>query len=363
MSTHNNNCDPCAPIPTLPAAPPPTCGASSTPADCEEYISSDCVISAGNFACTEVYTPSTGNPVTVGLNISTTTTLTDVYDQLTGQACTTSIPMIGAILQKIGVTGELRDIFCQLVCECVAVNCAGGEDYTPCTTAVQQIVFTNITSSEFTLTFYRIPAYTYTIKIYDTNTLPITSYTRTIVNTGTSMIGANYTVASNTFPGAATLPSGHTFEVEIITTYDGVDCPSQTFTVITAQEPGDPGDPPTCNCTSALLNITQGNTNNVPNLLAINIQYNGGNATPPIKYKIYFLYGSPAVDVDETINSTGTLTTYTKTGIPAGTYNVRVTPVCSEDPMCVGIDFYGNTTVTAQVPSCGPPDITGITIS
>lgn len=368
MNSSINNCEPCAPVPTTPVAPAPTCGAS-TPIDCEEYVSSDCVVSAGNFACTEVYDPVTGPNATVGLTLSTTSTLTDLIEQLTGQACTTSVPMIGAILQKIGRTGELRDIFCQLVCECVAVNCAGGEDYTPCNTAVQQIVFSNITISGFSLTFYRIPAYNYTIRIYDTNTLPPVFYTRTIAAQGTSTVGANYTVASNTFPNATTLPSGHTFEVEITTTTvaDG-DCVSQTFTVITAQENG--GDPPVCNCTGGTLQITQGTTNNTPGLLVVNIKNNGGFITNPVKYQIYYLVGSgpSIIDIDETINAASpnlpnTVTTYTKTGIPAGSYEIRVVPICSEDPLCVGGNFYGDVTVSAATPSCAAPDITGITIS
>lgn len=369
MSTHNNNCDPCAPIPTLPAAPPPTCGASSTPADCEEYISSDCVISAGNFACTEVYDPATGPNVTVGLTLGTTSTLTDLMEQLTGQACTTSVPMIGAILQKIGRTGELRAIFCDLVCQCVNTNCPGGSGggttIENCDTAVQQIVFTNITTSGFSLTFYRIPAYNYTIRIYDTNTLPPVFYTRTIAAQGTSTVGANYTVASSTFPNATTLPSGHTFEVEITTTTvaDG-DCVSQTFTVITAQESGG-GDPPPCQCTGT-LNVLQGSTNNTPGLFSAIIKYNGGSTTAPISYNTWFIYTDPLggiVKVSDNIPSEGTNTPYTISNIPAGTYSFRVTPVCDDDPLCIGGNFYGDIVVTAATPSCAAPDITGITIS
>lgn len=364
MSTHNNNCDPCAPIPTLPAAPPPTCGASSTPADCEEYISSDCVISAGNFACTEVYDPATGPNVTVGLTLGTTSTLTDLMEQLTGQACTTSVPMIGAILQKIGRTGELRDIFCQLVCQCVNTNCPGGSGggttIENCTTAVQQIVFTNITTSGFSLTFYRIPAYNYTIRIYDTNTLPPVFYTRTIAAQGTSTVGANYTVASSTFPNATTLPSGHTFEVEITTTTvaDG-DCVSQTFTVITTQEDGG-GGPPPCDCDTTIIQVLQGKTYGQTEFYALTIKHTSG--TVPIKYQIYVVDGLNVL-INETITATGSVTEFSKTNFTPGTYTTRVTPICSENPLCVGDEFYGNVVVDADIPSCAPPDITGITIS
>ena len=56
--SNNNNCQPCAPVPTVPLAPPPTCPAVAA---CEEYILSDCVLSTVDSNCQLTYTQPTGN--------------------------------------------------------------------------------------------------------------------------------------------------------------------------------------------------------------------------------------------------------------------------------------------------------------
>lgn len=364
----NNNCQPCAPVPTVPLAPPPTCPGGGVDPDpdptgpCPEYVSSSCVVSPANYDCTAVYNPATGPDVPVGLDINVGTTLSQVYEQLTGRACPTSIPVIGAILQTIGVTGELKDIFCQLVCECISTTCSDtdpGDDPGLCAN-VSNVSFTNVTTTGFTINFFAVPGYTYIINMVDTTANPDVTYTRTITALPgvPTDPGANYQVLSSSFPNATTLPSGHTFVVTITATYQTLSCTSNQFTTSTVALP-------TCDCTEAIIELAQGNAD--PGEFVLDITYSGGNGTPPVQYNVTAVKGE--IDLDFVVTPTppnlaGTTTTYTSTTLSEGVWSVTVTPVCSITPSCIGDTVSIQITVPGpQTPSCSPPDITNIVIS
>lgn len=381
-----NNCQPCAPVPTQPLAPPPVCPAT---VECDEYVQSDCVISTVATICTTVYVDPAGDAPdeTVGLIISEGTTLTDVYQQLTSTACIFNPSVLGAVLQTIGdpthpnYNQTLNDIFCQIVCACSCdEECAG-------VVSVSIATYLNVTTVGFDITFLAQPDYNYQITINDSNATPFTTYTwssTTPPNNGNAPISYTIntsqfirTVASNppvitTPPPDMELAPGHSYEVYInAINPQNASCPAGPWTVVT-QPSLDCGD----DCATVQITVAGDGTN--INNFAIDVTYQTGPVFP-IAYMIniyddqsqpltplnayYSIPNAPAIPDPNTGLYPQTVTNYEWQLLTAGgTYTVQVTPVCSIDPiLCLG------DTVEVEIIFLGPtlcvaPDIINVAV-
>lgn len=367
MSTQNN-CQPCAPVPTVPTANPPTCPA--TPA-CDEFVQSDCVVSTINETCTATYTPPGDSPIQVGLIINDGTTLTDVYEQLTSTACIFNPNVIGAVLQTIGNSNQLSQVFCDLVCACACDD--GCANVIPVSIAT----YTNIDTDSFDINFLAQPGYKYEITINDSNATPFTFYTYNTPNPpNTTTAPVTFTINTAAFTKNAggtitnppnTLTAGHSHEIYInAVTSDGSSCPAGPWTVVLPEDPA-------CGEECGLVELTvNGDPDNITNLVVI-VNYLQGTVYP-VAYKIT-IYDSNSQPVVPTANYTATPNTPVLGLYPnlsqtfnfpaittADTYTVEVTPICSLVPLCLG-NMITATIVLAGITDCAPPDITNITIT
>lgn len=361
--TTTTDCQPCAPVPTLPLAPPPTCPSSAA---CEEYVLSDCVVSTIDVQCTTVYNSPSG-PQFVGLDINLNTTLTDVYSQLTSTACPTNPNTIGAILQIIGDPShpnyniELHQLFATIVCN---INCSD-----PCEgiQEVEQITFSSTTDTGFVINWFGIAGYIYSIRINDSNASPLKFYTWTspvILTTG--MTSVNTSLFTSSIGGSIGLPpavldSNHSFEVYISAAQDGTGCETGPFTTMTLGSGG-------CICNN-IVTVVPATSDGVldPLELSVGILVSGDT---PIEYNVLVQNTSGTVMVNPPLGvnilyAPDILTnlTYYSSLMPAGgDYTVTVTAICSLVPLCTG----GTNQIVVSVPdslACSAPDITGITIN
>lgn len=384
MNNNNHNdacaCSQCAPVPTQPLAPPPVCPVVNA---CEEYIESDCVISSVNATCVYTYNdPVTGLPVTIGIDIDQgSTTLSDVYNQLTTTACITSPAVITGILNIIKNNTTIKNFFEEIVCD---ITC---ED--PCdeVTEVSQAVFSNVTINSFIINFLAQPSYRYEIRINDTSTLPAVYYTWSSVNApNVGNAPAPFSVNTNLFtkysgnPPAATAPfpplnvlsSNATHEVYITAiNTDDVSCETGPWTVVTT-----PNNQCAPSCAQIQLTVTQdpavtthlGFLVNFVSGPAFPINYianiydsNGANMIP--LNTILTISNPPAIDPNTNLYP-NTSTPYDYPAITApGNYIIQITPICSFQPLyCIGTMASG-TINFAGAPSCSPPDIVSIVIT
>ena len=356
-----NNCQPCAPVPSVPLAPPPTCPSSN---GCEEYVYSDCVISTIDSDCQYTYDQPNGNSVTVGLNIYEGTTLTDVYSQLTSTACPLNINVIGGTLALIGNNAMLFQMFSTLVCN---VNCGD-----PCDSvqSVDQMTFTSIGITGFTLNWFGLAGYDYSIRINDSNASPATYYTwqtssplTTSANTsiGTASFTKHIGSVITTPPPGMVIAANHSYEVLVTATYQGTTCETGPFTVETLPDPS-------CVCTNTITVVPAVASGTLDPLeLSVGILVSG---TIPIQYKVVVkdsngtvMINPPDGDIIPYLPDSITNYTYYSAFLPAGgNYTVIVTSICSLIPYCTG----GTTQAVINVPdslSCSPPDITAITVN
>lgn len=370
MSTQDN-CQPCAPVPTVPAAPPPTCPATSV---CDEFVPSDCVVSTVDVDCTATFIPPNGDDaVVVGLVINEGTTLTNVYQQLTDTACIFNPSVLGAVLQTIGNNATLTQIFCDLVCACACDD--GCADVIPVSIAT----YTSIDTDSFDINFLAQPNYKYEITINDSNATPFTFYTyNTPVAPNLTPNPIPFTINTSAFtknvggvitnpPPPTTLIAGHSHEIYInAVTSDGSSCPAGPWTVVLPEDPG-------CGTDCDFVNIlVSGDPLNITNLEVI-VNYLQGTVYPAF-YQIT-VYNSndvvvvptglfattPSAPVDflypnitQNFNFLGVTT--------AGDYTVEVTPVCSTVPLCLGETSEAEIALAAAI-TCAPPDITNITVT
>ncbi len=376
INNHSGSCacEQCAPVPCTPCAPPPTCPTTA----CEEYILSDCVVSTIETDCTATWTPPGGQPVQVGLVIDEGTTLTNVYQQLTTTACIFNPNVIGAILQTIQNNPVLNNYFTDLICD------ASCDDPCEAIVPVSQVVFDNITTVGFSLTFLAQPNYNYSIRINDSNQIPITYYTWSSPNPPNVVAVApiSYTLNTSVFkkvvgavtttpPPPMTLIPGHTHEVYITAIgINGEECEAGPWTIITNE---DPACPPNCDQIQITIAQDPAITTNLAFIVtflqgpAFPVSYlaniydsNGTNVIPP--NSILTISNTPVPDPITSLYPT-TATGYDYPAITADdTYSIEITPICSFQPLyCLGemVDVDIQFTNAA---ACNPPDIVSVNI-
>jgi len=388
MSCNNcNNCAQCNPAYVVPLAPPPTCPTSA----CEEYVSSDCVTNQVTAACSSVFTdPRTGDIVPVGYSINSGSTMTQVIAALTAPSnCLFSENYLGAALQYIGNNAVLTSILCNVIQDCIS-GCLAE--------VVQTLSFdpVEITSSGTAYDTYWVtnflphlglnsqPDYDYKITITDTNTTPPNVWTITLtpamqlalLNTNPpndnyihfnfNDLGYELTLESGTGPATTDLlPSGHTYETVITSKYLGQECDSDSFTLVVPQSPACPA----CEYVIAV---------NIPpdNLIPTGCMYFdisatvGGLPSEPYAYSITVTDNATNLPVNTNpivIVTGGALPAcgymFCLCGLTGDEYTVRITAVCSFNPLyCTG------TVKTIIVPTtppatCAPPDITSVIVT
>lgn len=365
MST-NNNCEPCAPVPTVPLAPPPVCLATNA---CEEFISSDCVVSTIDANCQITYDQPSVDDVTVGLNININTTLTDVYQQLTTVACPTNPDVIGGTLAQIRSIPFLFQMFSNLVC---SIDCGD-----PCDaiSQVDQITFTNITDEGFSINWFGVADYNYSIRINDSNAIPTTFYTWTTtsplsangpISINTSVFTRNVNGVITTPPPSMILPSNHSYEVFITAqsseNTSGVNCQTGPFTTNTLSSS-------LCSCTNSLTVVPATSSGNPASPLELAIGILSTGATP-VQYNILVQNSLGAcvlncpngINVNYNPDITTNYTYFSATMPTADNYSVTVTAICTLVPLCTG-DIQEIIVPVTGVIGCVAPDITSIVVN
>jgi hypothetical protein len=359
--SNNNNCQQCAPVPTVPLAPPPTCPATAA---CEDYVLSDCVLSTVDSNCQLTYTQPSGNTTTVGVDINVNTTLTTVYQQLTTTACPTNPDVIGGTLFQIENVPMLFEMFSNLVC---MVDCG-----VPCDaiTSVEQVTFTNITDTGFSINWFGLKDYNYSIRMNDSNSSPATFYTWQTQNplsgnasfaVNTSAFSENVGGVVTTPPPAMELPSNHSFEVYITAEFGGVSCETGPFTILTL-----PSSSCICNNTLTVTPAKQSGTVD-PLELAIGILTIGD---VPLGYNVLVQDSTGAcvlncpngVFVPYAPDPVTNLTYFTANMPSGGDYSVTVTAICTLAPLCDG-DVQQVIIPVPDTLSCAAPDITSIVVN
>ena len=392
-------CSQCPQTPCVPVAPPPAC---ATPAACDEFVLSDCVISTIDSQCTvTIQTPN--GPIQVGLVITPGMTLTEILDQLTSTACifdpnmtlafwqnflnnnilfqnitTQFITQIfnNTALTELFITeffnsilnnNSLYQFFTNIICD---IECGGPCDQVD---AVEQMIFTNIATNGFDLTWIALPGYTYRIRINDSQTLPSTYYEYITPNAPapgnvpvtTTLNTSVFTKYENNAPVANNgLASNVSFEVYItaiaIINEEPLECPAGPFTITTLE------DVACADCTT-VIDVQNSNSNPAaPGDLSVDIIYQAG--LPATSYNVIvtsvttgLVVNGPPTGVVISANLVGVITNYT-IALPADDYDVLVTPICSLVPYCTGEP--DNVIVTVSgVAFCAPPDITIVSIN
>lgn len=372
-------CSQCAPVVQL--TPPPICPTNA----CEEYISSDCVNNEVTAACSSVFTdPQTGEQTAVGYNISSGSTMTEVISALTSpQNCLFSENYLGAALQYIGNSTLLTSILCGVIQDCI-----DGCPLFPVTTlSFEPVVVTDDGTSEdayWTTNFFahlgsnNLPDYSYTITITDTSTNPANVWERTLTPAQLLAImettpGPNYglvhfnfnlsgyalTLVDGTGPATTNLlPSGHTYETVITAEYLGIECPSDSFTLVVPESPlcGD--------CTYDLA-FTECEVIPEGNICLDITAEQGGLPSSPYAYQIVVTNDTTSLVVSDAFYLTDgdNPFNFVLTDLTGTDYTVEVTPVCSFEPIyCSGEPTTYNVTVDPPA-ACAAPDITNVTVT
>jgi hypothetical protein len=378
---NTNNCEQCNTVPSVPVTPPPTCPTSA----CDEYVSSDCVISTVDGGCTSEfyeYDPNTGAleldgnnnpipqdpPIQLGLVISENDTLSTVLTNLVDvKNCMFNPDFIAGMLQVIQANPNhpVGQIFCNLVCSCTCdADCQ--------INIVDTLSFNPITDVGFTINWTGYRNYLYKITVIDTNTLPATTYTYTYATSpitgplvGPIAFSSALLLTSGGTP-IGDLPSGHTFQVVIDSIYLGETCSGDVFTISTLQ-------PSTCDdCKDVDLAVTfePGGTGTID--LVVNVPFPVGYL--PQAYNIEIIdplnnvvFGPADYDPTLYIDSPPANQVKISFGggtLSGGTYTVNVIPVCLITPSvrCTGDTFTEEILVNGPA-LCAPPDITNVTIT
>lgn len=379
-------CSQCAPVVQL--TPPPICPTNA----CEEYISSDCVNNEVTAVCSSIFTdPRTGDQTAVGYEINSGSTMTEVISALTSpQNCLFSVNYLGAALQYIGNSQILSTILCSIVQDCVQ-GCI--------LDVVTQLTFNPVeydtsgatTESWWTTNFLPHlgepgtpnagkPDYTYTITITDTTATVPTVYELVLypaqqlllIDPVTGLLNINFHIpayALQIIEGGSgtttTVPSGHTYETVITSELGGIECDSDSFTLVVPQSP----ECPPC---EYVIAASFPNDALVPEgCIYMNLSATvGGLPAEPYAYSIMVVDNTSGLNV-----TTSPIIIVNGGPIPAcgydfclcdlvGTsYTIKVTPVCSFNPLyCKG----GTTTFTTTVvppATCAPPDITNVIVT
>jgi hypothetical protein len=389
MSCNNcNNCAQCTPALAIPLAPPPSCNTSA----CEEYISSDCVVSEIDGACQGEFTPLNGDPVVnVGYQFDQQSSLTAVLSALTNPAnCTFSVPYIGAMLQFIqnDPTHVLQTIFCSIVADCVdgcgldVVSTLSFDPVTVDTTGGGEDAY-------WTTNFYPHlspsgsnagkPDYTYIITITDTTASIPTVYQVTLtpaqqlllLNPTTGLINFNFNnpayalteIQGPTLGKTQVVPSGHTYETVITSSFGGITCDSDSFTLVVPQSPLCP----TCDYDLTLTPDPDGDQPVGCIYLDITSELNG---LPVAPYGYHITVTN--ITTQQVVANGGDVYVITNGDNPyrfelcdlVGTdYRIVVESVCSFNPLyCTG--SVATIDVTSNPPAtCAPPDITSVTVN
>lgn len=383
----NNSCGVCPPvIPVTPIAPPPAC---NTPA-CEEYISSNCVSNEVDAGCQSVFeNPITGDITPVGYNISSGDSLTTVISALTDpKNCLFTENYLGAALQYIGNSSLLTNILCNIIQDCIEgclLQVVTRLSFDPIkldtTGATQDAYWTTNFIPHLDST--NKPDYEYVITITDTTASVPTVYQITLspaqqlalYNSVTQVVEFDFNVSGYNLtqivgPSVGSkfdvLPSGHTYEVEFKSKFQGLECDSDSFTLVVPQSP----ECPDC---EYIISIETAPIEDTPEgCIYINISSESPAGVPnePFAYAIEVFNNTTQTSVQST-------PFYVVTGDPTppcgytfclcdliGTdYTIKVTAVCSFDPLyCTGSSE--SIDVTNVPPSaCAAPDITNITVS
>lgn len=384
MSCNNcNNCAQCNPVYNIPVAPPPICPTTA----CEEYISSDCVNNEVTAACSSVYTnPNTGDQTAVGYSINSGSTMTEVISVLTSpQNCLFSENYLGATLQYIGNNITLTGILCNIIQDCID-GCL--------LEVVTTLSFTDVDVSNsgaaqdayWTTNFFphlgtsALPDYNYRITITDTSTAPPNVYEIVLdpaeqlaLMDNTGMIEFNFnipayglTLVEGVGPSPTNLlPSGHTYETVITAEYLGQNCPSDSFTLVVPQSPVCPA------CTYVIAAAFPNDALVPDGCIYMNLSATvGGLPSEPYAYSIIVIDNATQLPVNTNpiivlpgapLPACGY--EFCLCGLTGLSYTIRVTPVCSFNPLyCTG----PVTTFTKSVippATCAAPGITNVTVT
>jgi len=386
MSCNNcNNCAQCNSTPTIPVAPAPTCINTTA---CEEYILSDCVSSTIEGACISQlyqYNPDgsldldpSRNPapfipaVPLGLSISNNENLSSILAELvSSKNCSFNPNYIAGMLQIIQANPShpVSQIFTNLVCTAVA-QC--NEDCQ--IQIVESVTFpsANVTETSFQMLFEAMPGYTYLVTVTDTSAPSLTVYTYKFSPIPDGGVAAVVTFYSTTLEDSLgnpvfALPSGHTFEVVITSELDLESCSSNSFTTFTNQ-------PDSCTCDNEVVqasfeagligtigvyiwdNPTQ---NYTPQFYEITVfDPNGNEIVPTALYDptLYPAVGGPPLAQMYIEFGNGLFSSGEYLLTISAICEVAPSYTCSSDP----VDF---TYVVTAALTCGPPDITSVTVT
>lgn len=390
MSCNNcNNCAQCNSNPTVPVVPAPSCPNTTA---CEEYFSSDCVTSTIDGTCaSQLYqydagggliTNNSGNPVPfsppqeLGLDINRGDTLSTILTNLVDEKnCSFNPNYIAGMLQVIQANPNhpVSQIFCNMVCACVRacdVDCG--------IQIVETVTFNpeNTTETGFVVTFTGLLNYIYTIEVTDTNAPTPTVYSYTypvppIQSGATGIVNFNTNLLRDAGGNpVTTLPSGNTFEVVIVSEFNEESCSSDSFTTFT-------NPPESCTCASE-IEVQADFNGSLVGTIGIYIWTNPILGYVPQFYEIAVIdsqgdYIVPPGNYDPTLyplpigappHPQGTMYIEFGDGIlPGDEYTIAVSAVCEQTPefLCKSDESQFPYVITAPL-SCGPPDITTVTV-
>jgi len=391
MSCNNcNNCAQCNSTPTIPVVPAPTCINTTA---CEEYILSDCVSSTIEGACISQlyqYNPNgslilnpSGNPapfipaVPLGLSISNNENLSSILAELvSSKNCSFNPNYIAGMLQVIQAnsTHPVSQIFTNLVCTAVA-QC--NED---CQIQIVETVTFNpdfTTDEGFVVTFNGLLNYIYTIEVTDTNAITPTVYTYTYptppITTGSvGIVNFDTTLLLNSSGiNVPALPSGNTFEVVITSEFNNQSCSSNSFTTFTDQSP-------LCSCVrtvstqfeAGLLGeigvyiwVSAPVAGYTPQFYQITAVDSAGDVVVGPGFYDPVLYPVPTPPGPLSFPN-GTMYFLFGNGTLSGDYLLSISAICELTPSstCASITYNFDHTVAAPL-TCGPPDITSVTVT
>lgn len=370
---NNTNCEPCNITATVPVAPPPIC---PVPA-CDELVPTECVINnLLNDGCTSEfyqYDPADGSlilnqglpvsqnpPIPLGLTISQGQSLHTILTNLVdAQNCMFQPNVIAGMLQVIQANPNhpVSQIFCNLVCSCVCdVPCI--EDLT-----VEQVVFNPaLTSVQFS--FYAQTGVTYDFTFV--NTTIVTPPQPPITYLGYTPTVGNQTVTLNTasLAGFPALQSGSNYQLFIRAyTSEGESCPNGSWFFTTDTDPA-------CDCEDVVISLQfEGAVNCIDFDILLAIV---PGQTVPLAYDVTITQGTTSpttiytgvVPITNPSSSNATPFSFGcgGVGLPNDTYTVYVQPICSFDPICVGVEIQETIEITGTV-VCDPPTITGVAVA
>lgn len=384
MSCNNcNNCAQCNPVYNVPVAPPPVCPTIA----CEEYISSNCVTNEVTAGCSSAFiNPRTGEITPVGYNITSGSTMTQVISALTSPSnCLFTENYLGAALQYIGNSNLLTSILCNIIQDCIS----GCLIEVVTTLSFDPVVVTDDgvnQDSYWTTNFYPHlgqdgkPDYTYIITITDTSTTPpnvwniVLSPADQLALLGLDgLVHFNFntpayalTLQEGVGPAKTNLlPSGHTYETVITSTYLGEECDSDSFTLVVPESP-------VCPDCEYVIAVEFPDDSLVPvGCMYFDITATvGGLPADPYAYSIIVIDNATNLPVNSNpiIILTGDPTPacgymFCLCDLTGDEYTVQITPVCSFDPLyCTGT-VYSFTASVVPPATCAPPDITNVVVT